>query len=112
MVLFFYVLLAGFLVEGITQLVQKSVFFSPVREFFELKSNYKLCRFFNTVLGCPYCTSVWVSMFVTVLILASEIRLVLFGTLVIDYFLFFLVCHRVSNLIHDLWDRYFTRHYI
>ena len=107
----FCLIFSSFLVEGITQLVQKSVFFGPVRDFFSAREKNIICAFFSNMLSCPYCTSVWVSMFITLCVLVSGFSLVILGNVVIDYFLFFIVVHRFSNLIHDVWDRYFSRHY-
>ncbi len=101
----FYLIAASFLVEALTQLIQKSVFFSAFR------ASFKEDTFFNTLLECPYCTSVWISMFVTLCVVLSGFNLVFFGNLVFDIFVFFVGCHRFSNLIHDVWDRYLSRHY-
>lgn len=107
----FYLFIASFLVEALTQLVQKSVFFSPFRAYFDNHEDSAVCDFIGTVLECPYCTSVWISMFVVLCVLLSGFHLVIFGNVVLDYFVFFVGCHRVSNLFHDIWDRYFSRHY-
>ena len=108
---FLYLILASFLVETLTQLIQNSVFFSPLRALFSRHKYNVLCRFIHTILECPYCTSVWVSMFITICILLSGYHLVIFGNLVLDYFVFFIASHRISNAIHDGWDRYLSRHY-
>lgn len=111
MYIIFYLILASFLVEGITQIVQKSVFFGPVRSFFSAREKNIVCAFFSNMLMCPYCTSVWASMFITLCVLVSGFSLVILGNVVVDHFLFFIGAHRFSNLIHDVWDRYLSRHY-
>ncbi len=107
----FYLFIVSFLVEALTQLIQKSVFFSPFRAYFENHKESFIRGFISTILDCPYCTSVWISMFITTCVLLSGFHLVIFGNLVLDYFIFFVVGHRGSNLFHDIWDRYFSRHY-
>lgn len=105
-------LLCSFLVETFTQLIQKSVFFGFFRGFFSARRKKRIFSFIDTLLQCPYCTSVWVSLFVVFCAVISGYNLVIFGNIYVDWFLFFVACHRMSNLIHDVWDRYLTRHYL
>jgi len=34
------------------------------------------------------------------------------GVIVLDAFLFLVVCHRFSNYLHDIADRFFTKEYL
>ena len=90
--------------ESLAELLSKSVFFGPLRSFLASKEN-KLFQFFSRVVECPYCCSVWTSMFLTsAIFLLSPVYLT--GALVIDIFIFVFICHRVSNYLHDINQLY------
>jgi hypothetical protein len=95
--------------EALTELVSKSVFFGPLRDFL---SNHKnpILLFFGRAFQCPYCTSVWVSIFTTSLTFISIIPFVT-GIIYIDAFVYFILGHRGSNLFHDSCDRYINKSY-
>ena len=88
------------LVESITEILTKSELFSPLREFFfNRRDRSKICKWFNNLLECGYCTSVWVSWFVVFMwYLKPENVLV---------YIFFggLILHRFANMLHFLIDR-------
>ena len=75
--------------EAMTQLVCKAEIFDKLRDW--LRS---LSDFTNRLLECPYCVSVWMATFTTILYYHW------------DYFYLFilmLVIHRLSNFVHDVY---------
>ena len=95
--------------EALTKLLSRSVFFGPLRAYLESKQNW-LFKFFSRMVVCPYCSSVWTSAFLTLLVFAAY-GPVLMGVFVVDAFLFWVACHRFSNHFHDVADRYFSKDY-
>lgn len=75
--------------EAMTQLAAKAEIFDKLREW--VKS---WCKFTNELLSCPYCISVWVAGFTTILFIYYESAY---------YFIILLVIHRLSNFIHDFF---------
>lgn len=108
-VFFVYLLICAFVTEAIVELVSKSVFFGPVREFLSKRKNFIL-RFYSNAIKCPYCFSVHASLLVSsplfILVPPSLTNIIL-----LDFILFSLSCHRLSNYIHDTKDRYFDKSY-
>lgn len=96
--------------EGLAQLLSKSVFFGPLRDFLGSRENVVLA-FFSRLVECAYCSSVWTSAFLTLIVFATYTP-VLLGVVVVDAFLFFIACHRFSNHFHDIADRYFSKDYV
>ena len=94
------------LIEAITNIITKSDLFLPIREFL-FKSNYKLLKFMHRVIDCPYCTSVWVSLFCI-----AMLYLYIINTLPHILALFFMgiVLHRLSNILHFFIDRIDSNH--
>jgi uncharacterized membrane protein len=74
-------------VEAITQLICKAEIFNRLRNYIQ-----SLSKFTNELLECPYCVSVWVAVFITVLYYFWEYSC---------YFVIMLVVHRISNWLHD-----------
>jgi hypothetical protein len=97
-----YILLMILSVEATTNIVSKSELFKPIRKYLFNLSKYRAIKFLHDLIDCPYCTSVWVSLFhVCTLVLVS-----IFGG--IDIFILFmcvLSLHRLSNILHHLIDR-------
>jgi hypothetical protein len=73
--------------EALTQLACKAEIFDRIREW--LKS---LCSFLFLLLTCPYCVSVWMAAFATLMYFAWEYS---------QFFAIGLVIHRISNFVHD-----------
>jgi len=94
------------LIEAITNLITKSELFSPIREFL-FNSNYKVLKFIHNIVDCPYCASVWVSLFCTAMFYLFTIN-----TLPHILALFFigLILHRLSNVLHFIIDRFDSNH--
>ena len=94
----FKILLAIIFTEAVTELVVKSEFFYPLRKCLFNGRDNKIIKFFNNLFDCGYCFSVWVGMFVIVLIFK-------FDNIFINYFIYGIVIHRLSNIFHFLIDR-------
>ena len=75
--------------EALTQLTCKAEIFNRPREW--VKS---LSLFTNDLLSCPYCDSVWVATFTTVIYFAWDS---------VYLFVIMLVIHRMSNVLHDIF---------
>ena len=92
--LLFNLLLLIISTEAITELVVKSEIFKPFREFL---FNKKL-NFFHSLVDCGYCFSVWAAFFVLIISYYFDnyvTRLIILG----------LVTHRLSNIVHFLFDK-------
>jgi len=86
--------------EAITEIVSKSVLFTPVRAwFFKRKSNI-IFSFIHDLLDCGFCLSVWVGTLVGLVIMDMQI---VSGW--IDWFIVGLLIHKCSNITHNIIDR-------
>ena len=94
----FKFLFAVVVVEAITNILTKSVFFSPLREFFFNHRRNKLFNIINELLDCSYCTSVWIGWFVYICWFG-------FDSVIIDVIFMGFVLHRLSNVLHFTIDR-------
>jgi len=105
---YFIILLINIIVnEGLVELLSKSVFFGPLRSFLSKRSN-PILLFFSRAVECPYCCSVWTSLFLTLIVFVLSTPSFL-GVVVLDALLFLIMCHRLSNHFHDISDRYFSK---
>ena len=93
-------------IEAITGILCKSELFRPIREFV-FESNNRVLKFIHNILDCPYCTSVWVSLFCTVMLYLDVINLL---PQILALFFIGLVLHRVSNVLHFIIDRIDSNH--
>lgn len=94
----------AFATEAVVELVIKSTFFAPVRKLAS-KMGYWTAELFK----CGYCFSVWVAMgmiaAVPVVILpVSDWR-------VVNVILTLLVVHRLSNVMHNVIDKWTDKYY-
>ena len=89
------------LTEAVTEIITKSNLFSPIREFFFNRRSNALFNWVHDLLDCGYCTSVWIGWFFAVLFFNEE----LFVNKYIDWFFVGLFLHRLSNLLHNVYDR-------
>lgn len=94
------------LVEAMTNLLTKSELFLPVRKYL-FESNNRVYKFISKIVDCPYCTSVWVSLFCVCML-----YLFLVNLLPTVFVLFFagIVIHRLSNVLHCIIDRIDSNH--
>jgi len=99
-------LLSVLLVEAITNILCKSDLFIPFRELL-FNSNIRLLRFIHNILDCPYCTSVWVSLFVTFMVYLYLENLL---PHLLALFFISIVLHRFSNILHFIIDRLDSNH--
>jgi hypothetical protein len=94
------------LIEALTNILTKSDIFRPLRAYL-FQSDNKVLRFIHSILDCPYCTSVWVS-------LSSIVMLCLYLHNLLPHILalFFMgiVLHRLSNILHFIIDRIDANH--
>ena len=91
-------------VEGATELVCKSSIFLGIRT--KLSALHPLIK---QLLGCGYCTSVWMSVVPAGLFafkVASTIAM-----MPIMFMLFLVVIHRLSNFVHNVNDKHFDKLY-
>lgn len=90
------------LTEALTELLVKSEIFKPLRAyFFNGRKNNKIFDFIHSVLDCGYCTSVWIGCF-----LSTFFILLGFEYTIINVFIFGLIIHRMSNVLHNMIDRF------
>jgi hypothetical protein len=99
-------LLTALLVEAITGILVKSDLFIPVRKYL-FESKNRVLKFVSEILDCPYCTSVWVSLFCVCML-----YIFIIGILPRILALFFLgiILHRISNIVHHVIDRLDPNH--
>jgi len=96
--------------EATTELLSKSMFFGFLRSFLN-NSTYRVLQFFSKAIECPYCCSMWTSLFLTIVVFLL-VKPILSGVVILDSFLFLIICHRFSNYLHDISDRYFSKDYV
>jgi hypothetical protein len=101
------IIAAVILVEAITNAITKSSLFAPLREFFFNRRANEFYRFIHNLLDCPYCTSVWVSLFVVGLLYLYIINSM---PSILALFFMGLVLHRLSNILHFMIDRIDENH--
>lgn len=89
-------------IEALTNIISKSELFKPLRAFLFNRSNIGIVKFLHDLIDCPYCTSVWVSLFYVSLIYLSEVFM--FSGIVLFFMLVF-AFHRISNILHHIIDR-------
>lgn len=97
-------LAAVIFVEAVTELICKSSIFHNLNE--KVSSWHP---FLDEMLGCGYCTSVWVSM-----LPASVISYLYSGSALYSvgwFIVLTVVIHRLSNYVHNINDKYFSKIY-
>ena len=91
-------LFAAVVVEAITNIITKSQFFSPIREFFFNRRENKVFNWFHSLFDCSYCMSVWIGLFVYICWFC-------FNSRIINVVFMGIVLHRLSNVLHFIIDR-------
>ena len=91
------------LTELLTELVVKSEIFKPFRSLVSRAGGW-----FQKLFSCGYCFSVWVAFGVVYL---AEISYPLTGNIVLDLFATALVVHRLSNILHNVIDKWTDKYY-
>lgn len=104
--LIFEVLATIILIEAITGILSKSELFEPLRKrLFE--SNNRVLKFAHRILDCPYCTSVWVSLFCIAALYLYKINIL---PLILVLFFMGIMLHRLANILHFIIDRIDSNH--
>lgn len=105
-----YWVLAIFYVMAATELVVESEIFFKVRVFFSKLPVFG--NFFTKLLGCGYCTSVWVAFTVGWCLPGSIIQNDTF--FLANVLIRSLALHRMSNLVHKLYRQewHFVVHHV
>lgn len=99
------IIIASIVVEGMTELLSKSLIFSPfVGWLVGFKGRNRILEFFGNAFKCGYCCSNWMSILITCLVFIFSPQKI-FGFIYLDIFVFMVVCHRLSNYIHNIQDR-------
>jgi len=101
MIFVFKILSVVILIESITNILTKSDIFLPLRKYL-FKSNNKIFIFIHNILDCPYCTSVWVSIFCIIMLYLFNLN---FLPQILTLFFVGLILHRLSNILHHIIDR-------
>ena len=99
-------LICGVLIEALVELI-KSGFFESFRNLLG-RHRSRAAAFFYKVVNCGYCSSVWVAASITIVLFFS-VDVYLTGISFLDLFITFILSHRISNFIHDFWDRYISK---
>jgi len=90
-------------VEGTTELLCKSLIFTSFRKWASKKH-----PFLKDLIGCGYCTSVWVAIapaiYLSFVVLPGELSFPLFIPAVVFY-------HRMSNYLHNFCDKHLDKFY-
>lgn len=102
---FIFFVMSIIFVEAATELICKSMFFSSTREFLARR-----LQFFRELLGCGYCTSVWVAI-LPAFFLSLWFTGGLFLKTAPTFILFMVVLHRLSNKFHDFGDKHLDKYY-
>lgn len=100
-----FIIIGSIAVEGMTELLSKSLIFAPFVDWLKsFNGKNRVLNFFGDAFHCGYCCSMWCSILITLLVfLFSPPKI--FGFIYLDMFVFMIVCHRLSNYIHNIQDR-------
>jgi len=98
-----YVLFLVILTEALTEGATKSVLFKPLRDKLSGFSNW-----LKELLSCGYCFSLWVAFGVVFL---AQIHYSLTGNQWVDLVLTAFVVHRLSNILHNIIDKWTDKYY-
>jgi heme exporter protein D len=93
----------AFATEAITELVVKSMMFAPIRALVSRLGNWV-----EELFKCGYCFSVWVAFGVTIL---SQHIFPFTGLGLVGFFLTAVITHRLSNIIHNIIDKWTDKYY-
>jgi len=100
------IIAAIILIEAITGIITKSELFQPIRKFL-FNSNSRILKFIHDITDCPYCTSVWVSLFCTGMLCLYKLNIM---PQLLALFFMGVVLHRLSNVLHFIIDRIDSNH--
>ena len=105
------ILIAILCIEATTNLLSKSLIFQPLRKYLFNLSNSRrpIFKFIHNIIDCPYCCSVWVSFFYTLMLYLFIVKVLP------TFFMWFFVAlalHRTANTLHYIMDRLDVHHFI
>ncbi len=95
-------IVAVILTELLTELAVKSVIFKPARELF------RKWKWGDQLVNCGYCFSVWAA---PVVVFSLGLSYNLTEWHVMDFALVSLVVHRLSNVLHNIIDKWTDKYY-
>lgn len=98
------IFLMSFATEAIVELVIKSQFFSPFRNLM-----FRLGSWTTELFKCGYCFSVWVAM--GMILAVPVVVLPLSNWRVVNVLLTLMLVHRLSNVIHNVIDKWTDKYY-
>ena len=99
----FSIVIMSIMAETLTELAVKSQIFLTTRTWLSGKSD-----FLKELLHCGYCFSVWMAFFV---IVVTGLFIPLTGRAILDGFITLLVVHRLSNVLHNVIDKWTDKYY-
>lgn len=102
MILILSILVLIMCIEATTNILSKSLLFQPVKKYLSNFNSSRGCKFLHDLLDCPYCTSVWVSMFYTIMFVIFLNNLL---PSILLWFFISIALHRASNIAHYIIDR-------
>lgn len=97
-------LLSVVFVEGLTELVRKASILDRPRGL------VTKIPFFDALLSCGYCTSVWAAALPASLVFLVGAGLLLYEQLLLFVF-FTVVLHRLANYLHNFNDKHLDKYY-
>lgn len=109
-------LLGIILCELITELVIKSEIFEPITNVFKTRMDKnRFLWFLGSLFSCGYCFSVWVGVFIAIILNITLIDNFIFGYgklgYGLDLILSGLIIHRCSNILHNVIDKWTNKFY-
>jgi hypothetical protein len=96
-------ILLPILTEALTELVIKSEIFKGPRDWIKSWGSW-----FDTLFSCGYCFSVWVAFGV---VFITQLSYNLTGYVWLDFVISALLIHRLSNVFHNIIDKWTDKHY-
>ena len=96
-----YLVVSVLMTEYITGFIKNATIIGRPRDYIKEKSN-----FFNELLSCGYCLSVWVSMFMVVASLFFGYLPYIGDNIRVNTFIFLVLLPALSNAWHGFRDRY------
>lgn len=103
LVVFFFLFGAVVFTEALTELIVKSQIFSLPRTWISSRSS-----FFKELLSCGYCTSFWAALAFTI---GSGMVLPFTQSRLLDFLVTVLVIQRLSNVLHNVIDKWTDKYY-
>jgi len=94
-------IIAVIVTEAVTEIITKSGFFKPLREWFFSKKDWKVFKWAHDLFDCGYCMSLWIAWLVSLFIFRN-VNIIYSH---VDWILIGIVIHRSSNIFHLIMDK-------